>query len=785
MTHNHLRRTVSAGAAFAISAFGVVAFAAPASAQEADKVIDFAVISDFHGHIENAAALDYQIDQMKAANPNTHFISVGDNVGGSAYVSAVDADNPTMDILNAMGLEVSAGGNHEFDKGYNDFAGRIVDRVDADYLVSNVAGVDATKIPPYVIKTWDGVRVAFIGSVTDELPTLVSPSAIAGLTVSDPVAATDALAAQLKDGNTENGEADVVVALMHTDLTAGPNLVGENVDLAFGGHSHIQQLGKTESGAATAEPINYGTAFIKAQVVVKADGTVTSTTAVGDAFKEEIGDNGRSKLVPLGESEDIKALYEAASAKAKELGADPVGFIDRDAERGSRMGDGAEGSNRGTESPASNLIADAFYKYGQSFQTQPDLGLMNPGGVRADFKFAPNTEMTPTDLEGLITKGESNTVQPFGNVYGMADYTGAQLYTMLEQQWKAPDAEHPMLRLGLSSNVEYTYDPSAETGSHIIALYIDGKLVANDDSMVYTVASNTFLLEGGDGFTVLGDGASFLDTGMIDNDAFNDYLSKFPQDKPLHVDYTQRSIGVKPYPTEVKAGDTVTIELSSLAMTAGEATPKTVTVTFNGVPVEATVDATPNAEGYDESGMATVTWTVPADFAGKDVTVELTAGDGVEGGDSVTVALPMIKVAPMAVEPEPMAVTPMAVTSNVTPDASDPASCTVKPFVTIPETEGVEYSVNGKAVKAGKMEYGYGETVTVTAKALEGYTLADGAQAEWTFKAPSMADLKCPVPTPKPADTLKNTGSSVGLVGGAMVALLLAGAGLTVAARRK
>ena len=142
---------------------------------------------------------------------------------------------------------------------------------------------------------------------------------------------------------------------------------------------------------------------------------------------------------------------------------------------------------------------------------------------------------------------------------------------------------------------------------------------------------------------------------------------------------------------------------------------------------------------------------------------------------------------------EPMMVTPDAATSNVSPNADDPASCTVKPFVTIPETEGVQYFLNGKLVAAGMHEYGYGETVKVTAEALEGYTLAEGAQAEWSFEAPSLKDLKCnvpptpkpaPEPTKKPAEQLRNTGSTVAGVAGFAVLMLMAGAGL-VAARRK
>ncbi|MDD7384884.1 MAG: 5'-nucleotidase C-terminal domain-containing protein [Actinomycetaceae bacterium] len=619
MTQTRLRRTASAGAAFTLFMMGAAAFAAPAQAADGDVAIDFAVISDFHGHIENAAALDYQIKKMKGANPQTRFISVGDNVGGSAYVSAVDNDNPTMDILKAMGLELTASGNHEMDKGYSDLTSRIQPRLGIPVLLANATGTDAQATPPYVIEDYDGKRVAFVGALTSEIKTLVAPSAIAGLTFSDPVATVDKIAAQLKDGDPSNGEADAVVALVHADLST-VNKLGSNVDLAFGGHTHTPQTGHTASGAPTCEPVNYGTAFVQANLTFAADGNVTASCNLSD------------KVDPAnGETPEIKAMYDAAVANAQTLGGDPVGYIDRQASRGALDGQ-APGSNRGTESAAGNLIAEGFYQYGQTFANKADLGIMNPGGVRADFDYAAGT-VYPKDVDGLVTKGESNTVQPFGNVFGTEDYTGAQLYTMLEQQWGDPAASHPMLRLGLSSNVQYVYNPNAEAGKHVTALYIDGKLVPNDDSATYTVASNNFLVgQGGDGFKALAEGKNYVDTGILDNDAFNAYLQNFTAAEPLHVDYTQRSVGVASYPTKVTAGDTVTFKLSSLMMTAGEPAPKTATITLtNGdktVSAEATVNPVIDAKGYDESGLATVTLTVPADFPAGAAELTITTDDG-------------------------------------------------------------------------------------------------------------------------------------------------------------
>src|SRR5690606_30901642 len=99
-------------------------------------------INDFHGRLESpanmpepdlrpiggAAQLAGLIDELREANPDTAFVSNGDNIGASTFISAVDDDNPTLDILNAMGLEASSVGNHEFDKGMADLEGRVLDR---------------------------------------------------------------------------------------------------------------------------------------------------------------------------------------------------------------------------------------------------------------------------------------------------------------------------------------------------------------------------------------------------------------------------------------------------------------------------------------------------------------------------------------------------------------------------------------------------------------------------------------------------------------------------------
>ncbi|BDI22164.1 hypothetical protein [Herbiconiux sp. L3-i23] len=164
-----------------------------------------------------AAYLADYVNDIRGINPNTLFISGGDNIGASTFESAVQNDTPTLDALNAMGLAVSAVGNHEFDKGFADLRDRVIGQngsgeADFPYIGANVfrAGTDEHAIAPSHVTTVAGVRVGFVGAVTEQMPTLVSPSGIQGLEFRDTVESVNAEAAILQDGDETNGEADVV-----------------------------------------------------------------------------------------------------------------------------------------------------------------------------------------------------------------------------------------------------------------------------------------------------------------------------------------------------------------------------------------------------------------------------------------------------------------------------------------------------------------------------------------------------------------------------------------------
>ena len=552
--------------------------------------IDLLGITDLHGHISRttqtdsgtgqtsvedpgAVTLACEVSSARAANPNTLFVSAGDSVGGSAYVSSILQDRPTMEALNAMSLDASALGNHELDQGLTDLETRILPASNFPILAANVSGSAPLSAEGggkgAFIKEVGGVRVGFVGVVTDELPTLVSPSALSTLTLSPAVAAANARAAELKDGDPANGEADVVVVLSHEDAASTATSFSKNVDAVFSGHTHVP-FAKTVTGAegnqiAVVQADHYGWAL--GRIRLSYDPASRKTTVVS-ADNEDL----RSSSCTT-DAYGVAGIVAQAEKDSAAEGGKPLAKIGSDFLRGS---DGSgPGANRGTESTASNLIAESFRSW-LATDIQPAgstryVGIMNAGGVRADLLYA----ASGSEGDGVLTSGEAYTVQPFGNEMAYTTLTGAELQALLSQQWQ-PGSSRPVLTLGLSSNVdvltEATTDAAhgGEDGAApaIREILVDGKPLADGDSVV--VASNSFLLTGGDGYTVLKD-KPVTNTGVLDRDVTSTYLASFG-DKPVTADYSKRQTAMTVGPVYISSGgarstDTVSVTLDSLAYT--------------------------------------------------------------------------------------------------------------------------------------------------------------------------------------------------------------------------
>ncbi|WP_207454977.1 ExeM/NucH family extracellular endonuclease [Desertivibrio insolitus] len=584
--------------------------------------IDVFAINDFHGHLEaanpdpGAAVIAGALEQFRAENPATIFVSQGDNIGASTFTSFIQDDEPTLDVLNEMGLAFSVTGNHEYDRGIDDLTGRVSDSSDFPYVAANVYAADGTRIfDDYYAQTFGETTVAFVGAVTEDLPSLVSPAGLEGVSVTDISTEVNRVAEYLTDGNEANGEADVLILSLHEGApTANPvdatgdNAFGEIVrnldpefDAVLSSHTH-QEYSYEVAGLPIIQGGQYGQNL--SHLTISVDPATGEPTGITGGIVD---------LSPTSHKPDpeVAQIVAAAVAEANVLGAQPLGDITADFRRAVQP---AGTENRGGESTIGNFVAEV--QEWATRQQGTDFALMNPGGIRSDLLYA--STGSAGDADGLVTYREAATVQPFANTLVALDLTGAQLKRVLEEQWQPAGASRPFLKLGTSGSLEYTYDPTAPAGSHITGIYVDGVRVTDGD--VFRVAVNSFLASGGDNFSTLAQGTNRADTGQVDLQAMVDWFEEFGTASPSSA---QHAVGVVANQGGVYGpSDKVELQLSSLTFSRGEF-PEGATVQVSlGGEVVATAPITRTlVSNTDEVGQASVRF--PAHGAGKKGTYDL------------------------------------------------------------------------------------------------------------------------------------------------------------------
>lgn len=549
-----IRRPAAGLAAAALGLSGAIVAAGAPSVAHADECVAADTVhvlsfNDFHGRVENAATLFTPVEQLRASAGEDHVLltSNGDSIGGSTFTSAVADDLPTLDVLNAIGLEASATGNHEYDKGFADLAGRVSSAAQFPYLVSNVTrdGQVPAPLQPYETFEKGGATIAVVGAVTAELTSLVSPGGMEGLTIGDPVAAVNAIAAQLKDGDAGNGEADIVIAQIHEGAEGSdPAAAGggfadmydgldATVDVIVNGHTHNPYLWETAKGQPIIQAAVYGEGMVQADLSVSESGQLCGVTTSEVAIPDS-ADASHARIA------EIERIVAAAEAAAKEKGAVVIG----QAEAAISTPGAGNSSTRDQESPMSNMVAQMFFDM-MSGGDPEFIGVQNPGGTRDSFD------------AGDITYEEAALVLPFANSLYTTKVSGKQFIEALNQQWQRDaDGNVPSrayLALGLSDNVSYTYDETRPEGERIVNVIIDGKPIVLDKE--YTVGSGSFLISGGDNFRAFGEGTGTRDAGLVDLTAWVDWIT---EQGNLSPDYSKRGVSVRDVPEEIVAGESAT-----------------------------------------------------------------------------------------------------------------------------------------------------------------------------------------------------------------------------------
>ncbi|KQO42017.1 5'-nucleotidase C-terminal domain-containing protein [Aeromicrobium sp. Leaf245] len=634
-----LRRAAAApalalGTTLALGA-GVIA-AAPAQAAD-DVTIRLLDINDYHGRIDaNTVKFAGTVEQLRAeaGEANTLFMSAGDNIGASLFASATQQDAPTIDVLNALDLKVSTVGNHEFDRGFADLTGRVADRADFSYLGANVVSkaTGEPALPAYETFEVGGLDVAVVGAVTEETPSLVSPSGISDIEFTDPVEAVNDTVAELEASATPP---DVVVAAYHEGAGAGTpdgatleqevaaggafadivQKTDAEVDAIFTGHTHKQyawqapvpgEAGKTRPVLQTG---SYGEFIGSIDLTVDGDtGDVTSTAT--NAARTTTDDATLVSRFPR--VAEVKTIVDAALANAQEVGSKPVAEVTADVTTAYA---GGNRDDRSSESTLGNLVADAQLAGVKDTPAGADLSVVNPGGLRSDLLFKGTGG---SNADGVVTFAEANAVLPFTNNLSSVSLTGAQLTQVFEEQWQRDAAgnvpSRPYLQLGTSSNVAYTFDPTRPEGERITSLRVDGEQVGADTT--YKVAVPSFLASGGDNFRTFAEGTA-VDTGLLDYEVWIDYLG---ENSPVAPSFARHAVQVEGLQSSYEEGGTVSFTLPKLDLTSlGSPQTRSVTATLYSGDTPYDLGEFPVSDGA-----VTVERTLPDGVTG-DVRIEVEA----------------------------------------------------------------------------------------------------------------------------------------------------------------
>ncbi len=626
-----LKLTLTLAAAVASAAALPALAAGPAAAPFTVKIIGF---NDFHGNLESpgnfsanlvpgtpskpvggADALAAYVARMRAANPNTVVVGGGDFIGATPLISALFFDEPAVETLNKIGVDFSAVGNHEFDKGKDELrrlqnggcklsaglpdpnsckgfgsaAPGSFDGARFKWLSANVIETATGRplLPAYGIKTFNGVRVAFIGMTLKATPSIVTPTGVAGLTFEDEATTVNKLVPKLRAQGVES-----IVVLVHqggfqnrpSGAPASPisndingctgdlnNVDGtpseirkvvagldNAVDLVISGHTHAayncsaSTRDVSSTGVVTPRPtglpnktgrlvpVTSASAF--GRVLTEVDVTINPATRDITAVSANnvLADRSDPAIVSaIAADPTVKNVVAAYKTAVSPLANQVIGTLT------AALPNSAD--SNGTM-PAGDLIADA-----QLQATQPAavggavIAFMNPGGIRnPGFNFP--GAVYPSD----VTYGNAFTVQPFGNSLVTMTLSTQQIKNLLEQQFVGCLGQATQRILQISNGFSYTWDAAAPACSKIASvrlvptdvtvlppvasgppemLVING--VVQNPAKTYRVTVNNFLATGGDGFAVLTGGTQVLG-GAQDIDALVAYLAGYKAPAPAY-----------------------------------------------------------------------------------------------------------------------------------------------------------------------------------------------------------------------------------------------------------
>jgi len=547
-----IRKFGTAVAAFLAAGCSALPATRPRPSVAASPVeVQILAFNDFHGNIETpppievteandikhtivsggAAHLAAALARLRIGHPNTVTVSAGDTIGASPLISANYLDEPTIDAMNMLGLEFNSVGNHEFDKGVAELkrmqAGgcakntrRVPCAVEPfegarfHYLAANVVQADgSTVFPSTGIKTFQTaagtIRIGFIGMTLKGTKNLVTPSGVAGVEFRDEAETANALVPKLKAEG-----ADAIVLLIHqggktTNFTTGNGCDGLYGDIlpilpkldpaiatVISGHTHwaytCRGTPQVGTGRLMTSAGKYG--YFVTDLRLQFDPT-THRLLDQTANNITVGNGER------GDDPAVHALVDRYATAVAPIANKIIGRLTAVAAKSVEDG----------ESPAADLIADSMIA---ATKGAAQIALVNASGVRVDLP------------AGDVKYKDAFAMMPFGNNLVVMTLTGAQLKTVLEQQYAIPLRPKMSRPSALASSAAFTYsvDLRKPESNRVSDVRLNGKPIASDGR--YRVVVNNYLASGGDSLTGFTAGTEVTDTGIIDLDALVDWIAK-------------------------------------------------------------------------------------------------------------------------------------------------------------------------------------------------------------------------------------------------------------------
>ena len=428
------------------------------------EVNDFYQMSETSGR-GGFARLAAVVKAERAAGKHVLVVHAGDTLSPS-LMSGFDQGAHMVDLFNVLVLDAFVPGNHEFDFGKDSYL-KLMASARFPIFAANLRGPDGKVLPghqDHTVIEVEGVKVGILGVTLDESPIISSPGDLKfGSTY-------DAVATEAKALRAEG--ADIVVAIAHSGIENDWRMFNAHLaEIMVLGHSHDLRVEYDGKGAMVESGAD-------GEFVVVTDLALDKQTKDG---KTRFSWHPNFRIIDtagVAPDPDMAAkikVYEAELSKELDV---PLAVLDVPL-------DTHEAVSRAGETAFGNLVADALRA-----ATNADLGLTNGGGIRGDKEYAAGSQFTRKDVL---------TELPFGNQTVLVRIRGADLLAALEHgldKLPAPTGHFPQV-----SGMTIEVDASKPAGSRVAKANIAGKPL--DPAASYTLATNDYLLRGGDGYDML------------------------------------------------------------------------------------------------------------------------------------------------------------------------------------------------------------------------------------------------------------------------------------------